>query len=123
MLSKFSVTSMPGHVDAAPTLRDRDHRHRVLRAVGGHPIAEKAMQRLCSVGKKPRVRRHLAGQLISRRRGGRSNQSLLHLVHTLSVQEILFPAKRIARLHEPYYRQVRLAKACTYEPDGDQARF
>jgi len=44
------------------------------------------------------------------RRGGRSDQPLLHLVHTLSVQEIICSAKRIARIHEPCHRQVRLAK-------------
>src|SRR5688572_28605641 len=116
-------TAPASFVGAAPILRDRDHRDRVRRAVGGHPIAEKAMQRLRSVGTRLRVGRHLAGQLLSRLRSGYSNQSLLRLVHTVSVQEDLFPAKRIARIHEPCHRQVRLAKACTYEPDRDQARL
>jgi hypothetical protein len=49
----------------ASTLRDRDHRNGVLRSVGSHPIAEKAMQRFCSVGTKLRVGRHLAGELLS----------------------------------------------------------
>jgi phytoene dehydrogenase-like protein len=50
-------------------------------------------------------------------------QSELHLVHPLSVQEILRPAKRAARLHEPHHRKVRPATARTYEPVGDQARL
>jgi hypothetical protein len=83
-------------------VEDRDHRERFLRAAGGHPLAEQSMQRLFVAGTKFRAGWHLAGQLISRRRGGRSNQPLLHLVHTVSVRKILCPAKRIAGLHQPH---------------------